>query len=329
MKLLVDDRWFGATGIGRYAKEILQRAPSGNEIERLSKTWAIKNPISPFLLGLEINRRVPDLFWSPGFMPPMNSKVPYIVSVHDLIHLKHGSKLQAIYYNRVIRPLLKKAEYVLTGSEYSRCEIINWADLPQEKVVSNNYAASSEFTCTGEKFSPGYRYLLYVGNKRHHKNLKRLIIAFSKADVADDLKLVFTGDATKELLELADKLKVLDRLVFLGFVEEADLPSIYRGAVAVMLVSLYEGFGIPIVESMACGTPVITSNVSAMPEVAGEAGYLVDPENIDEISYGIEQIVSSDSLRKKLILNGEERSHKFSWDVSAKNIWSIFASVTQ
>ena len=85
MKLLVDDRWFGATGIGRYAKEILQRAPSDVEISYLSKTWVIKNPVSPLLLGLEINRRQPDLFWSPGFMPPMFCRVPYIVSVHDLV----------------------------------------------------------------------------------------------------------------------------------------------------------------------------------------------------------------------------------------------------
>lgn len=329
MKLLVDDRWFGATGIGRYAKEILQRAPSGTEIVHLSKAWAIKNPVSPLLLGREINRQAPDLFWSPGFMPPMFSKVPYVVSVHDLIHLKYGSKLQVIYYNRVIRPLLKKAEYVLTGSEYSRKEIINWAGLSQERVVSNYYAASSEFTCDGERFSPGYSYLLYVGNKRNHKNLKRLIIAFSKAGVPNDLKLVFTGDATKELLELADKLKILDRLVFLGFVEDADLPLIYRGALAVLLVSLYEGFGIPIVESMACGTPVITSNISSMPEVAGSAGYLVDPENIDEISHAIEQIVSISSLRESLIVSGEKRSHEFSWDVSARNIWDVFFSVTQ
>lgn len=327
MKLLVDDRWFGATGIGRYAKEILQRAPPGIEIECLSKTWAIKNPVSPLLLGLEINRKAPDLFWSPGFMPPMNSTVPYIVSVHDLIHLKYGSKLQVIYYNLVIRPLLKNAECVLTGSEYSKHEIVSWAGLPQEKVVSNYYAASSEFAGAGEKFSPEYRYLLYVGNKRHHKNLKRLIAAFSKADIPDEIKLVFTGDAPKQLLELAEKLKVSERLVFLGFVEEADLPSIYRGAIAVALVSLYEGFGIPIVESMACGTPVITSSVSAMPEVAGDAGYLVDPENIDEICHGIEQVINSQSLREELIIKGEKRSQEFSWDVSARNIWNIFVNV--
>ena len=119
--------------------------------------------------------------------------------------------------------------------------------------------------------------MLYVGNKRRHKNLERLLIAFSRADLPDDIKLVFTGDETKELLELADNLKISDRLVFFGFVAEEDLPSIYRGAMAVILVSLYEGFGIPVIEGMACGVPVLASNVSAMPEISGGAAYLVDP----------------------------------------------------
>ena len=329
MKLLVDDRWFGATGIGRYAKEILQRAPSGSVIEHLSKTWAIKNPISPLLLGLEVNRRKPDLFWSPGFMPPMNSKFPYIVTVHDLIHLRYGSRLQVIYYNKVIRPLLKNAASILTVSEFSRRDILDWTDLPSEKVISVYNGLSKGYTCEGAKFNPGYQYLLYVGNKRHHKNLERLFVAFSKAELSDDIKLVLAGDVTNELSQLADKLRISDRLVFLGFVEEENLPSIYRGAVAVMFVSLYEGFGIPLIEGMACGVPVLASNVSALPEISGGAAYLVDPHDVDEISSGIERIVSDMVLREKLINRGNIRSLEFSWDDSASKVWEIFASVSQ
>jgi len=329
MKLLVDDRWFGATGIGRYAKEILQRAPPGNVIQNLSKTWAIKNPISPLLLGLEINRKSPDLFWSPGFMPPMNSEFPYIVTVHDLIHLKYGTKFQTVYFNEVIRPLLKKSRCVLTVSEYSRNEILNWTGLPPEKVVSVYNAVSDGYTCEGTRFNPGFRYLLYVGNKRNHKNLQRLIIAFSEASLPEEIKLVFTGDETKELRILAEKLKVLDRLVFLGFVHEAELPTVYRGAVAVILVSLYEGFGIPVIESMACGTPVLASNVSALPEISGKAAYLVNPESVDDISSGIENIVNDEVLREKLIHSGNKRSREFSWDDSASQIWQLFACASR
>lgn len=329
MRLLVDDRWCGATGIGRFAKEIIQRVPSGNTVEKLSKTWAIKNPITPLLLGLEINRKTPDLFWSPGFIPPMYSKFPYIVTVHDLIHLKYGSKLQVIYYNKVILPLLKKATFVLTVSEYSRHEILDWSGLPAEKVISVYNAVSSGYTYEGKKFRPGYQYLLYVGNKRHHKNLKRLLMAFSEAKLPDDMKLIFTGNATNELSELADKLKISHRLVFLGFIAEKDLPSVYRGAVAVVLVSLYEGFGIPLIEGMACSVPVLASNVSAMPEISGGAAYLVDPLNVDEISYGIEKIVNDMALREDLTNRGDIRSDEFSWDTTATSVWKIFKSVSQ
>lgn len=329
MKLLVDDRWFGATGIGRYANEVLQRTPSGCIVEYLSKKWALNNPVSPLLLGLEINRRKPDLFWTPGFMPPLNCDSPFIVTVHDLIHLRYGSKLQVIYYHRIIRPLLKRADYVFTVSEYSRRDILEWTGLPPEKVVSIYNAASSGYTDIGAKFTPGYQYLLYVGNKRNHKNLKRLLIAFSEANLSYDLKLVLTGSETKELLELAIKLKISEQVVFLGFVKEEDLPSIYRGAVAVMLVSLYEGFGIPLIEGMACGVPVIASNASALPEISGGAAYLVDPYNVDEISCGIEQIVSDMVLREKLINRGRIRSLEFSWDDSVSKVWKIFTSFSE
>ncbi len=329
MKLLVDDRWFGATGIGRFANEILQRAPSESVIECLSKTWAIKNPVSPLLLGLEVNRRKPDLFWTPGFMPPMNCELPFIVTVHDLIHLKYGNRLQVIYFNKVIRPLLKKAAYVFTVSEYSRREILNWTDLPPEKVVTIYNAVSSGYTDIGAKFNPGYQYLLYVGNKRYHKNLRRLLEAFARADLSDDIKMVLTGDATSELLNLADELNISGRLVFLGFVNENDLPSVYREALAVMFVSLYEGFGIPLIEGMACGVPVLASNSSALPEISGGAAYLVDPHDVNEISSGIEKVVGDKVLREKLINLGKIRSLEYSWDRSSSKAWKVFASASQ
>lgn len=262
-------------------------------------------------------------------MPPMFSKYPYVITIHDLIHLKYGNKARVIYYNDVIRPLLKKAIYVLTVSEYSRREILDWADLPSEKVISVYNATSSGYMYEGRKFDPGYQYLLYVGNKRPHKNIMRLLTAFSQAELPDDIKLVFTGDTTKELSELASKLKITNRLVFLGFVPEEDLPSIYRGAMAVMLVSLYEGFGIPIIEAMACGVPVLTSNVSAMPEISGGAAHLVDPMNEGAISAGIEKIVNDTELRETLIKRGILRSHEFSWDDTASKVWKIFASVSK
>ena len=112
-----------------------------------------------------------------------------------------------------------------------------------------------------------------------------------------------------------------------AFVPEVQLPAIYRGALSAVLVSLYEGFGIPVIESMACGTPVVTSNVSALPEISGDAAYLVDPENIDDISSGLKRIVNDSILRNQLIERGGVRARDFSWDVSADKLWQIFSRV--
>lgn len=326
--MLVDDRWFGATGIGRFAKEIIKRAPSDVSVEYLSKEWSIKNPISPLLLGYEINKRAPDLFWTPGFMPPISCKCPYIVTVHDLIHLIYGSQIQVLYYNYVIRPMLKKAAYILTVSEYSRRHILDWSKLPPEKVITVYNAVSHGYKKEGDKYSPGYKYILYAGNKRKHKNLQRLIIAFSRAELPDQMRLVITGESTQDLTKLADKLNILNRLVFIGFVAEENMASLYRGAVAVILVSLCEGFGIPLIEGMACGVPVLASNTSALPEVSGGASYLVDPYNVQEIRAGIEKIVNDKALRKELISRGDLRSQEFSWDTTADKVWNLFSSIS-
>jgi len=329
MKLLVDDRWFGPTGIGRFASEIIQRVPPGNTVDYLSKTWAIKNPLSPLLLGIAVNRKAPDLFWSPGFMPPMNCKIPYIVTMHDLIHIKYGSKHQIFYYNNVIRPLLRKSACVLTVSEYSRGAILDWSQLPHNKVITVYNGISKGYTTVGPKFDPGYNYILYVGNKRQNKNLKRLLNAYANSRLPDDIKLVLTGEATSELSELISYLNISSRTVFLGYVPEKDLPSVYRGATALILVALHEGFGIPIIEAMACGTPVLAANSGALPEISENATLLVDPYNLDEISFGIEKIVNDSSLRKELVSSGLKRARKFSWDTTASRAWKIFISAVQ
>ena len=260
-------------------------------------------------------------------MPPLNSNFPYVVTVHDLIHLRFGSGLQRTYYDRVIRSLLKKSACVLTVSEYSKNEIISWSGLSTGRVVSIYNGVSEGFVCEGGRYNPGFEYLLYVGNKRKHKNLKRLLIAFSQADLSEDIKLVLTGDATKELHRLAQELKITDRVKYVGHVPEEDLPSLYRGALAVILVSLYEGFGIPVIEAMACCSPVLASNCSALPEICADAAYMIDPTCVNDISAGIEQIVNEKMLRKGLIEKGKVRSSKFNWNDSAGQVWQIFSNI--
>lgn len=323
MNVLVDNRWFGDTGIGRYASEIIKRKPVQTELSALNRDWKIKNPASPWLLGSAINTTKADLFWSPGFMPPAGCLIPFVVTVHDLIHLHFGTSLHRLYYNQIIRKLLHNASSVLTVSEYSRNELLEWSGLPQEKVVVTYNAVSSDFCCCGIKYNPGFPYVLYVGNRRIYKNIHRLIEAFGLGCKNTDIKLVFSGSEDPDLLASAKKAGIIDRIAFISKIREEDLPAVYRGALAVAYISLYEGFGLPPLEAMACGTPVLTSNVTSLPEVVGDAALLVDPLNVEEIADGIRRLTEDDLLRQNLRKLGLQRAQSFSWDKSAEITWKV------
>jgi len=323
MNIMVDDRWLGDTGIGRYAREILARKPDGHNVTYLNRSWKIKNPVSPWLLGAAVNRSSADLFWSPGFMPPARCKIPYVVTIHDLIHLHYGSSLHRCYYNQIIRRVLHNAASVLTDSAYSRDEILEWSGLPPDLVCVVPLAVSADFCAGGDAYAPGYPYILYVGNRRVYKNLNRLVKAFGLTCRNSDVKLVLSGVADPELLTLAKQAGIADRIVFLGRIDEELLPALYRGALAVAYVSLYEGFGLPPLEAMACGTPVLTSNITSLPEVVGDAGLMVDPLNVEQIAAGLTRIIEDEALRAELVRKGLERVNLFSWEACAMQTWNL------
>lgn len=323
MNLLVDDRWLGDTGIGRYAREILERKPGSHRVTYLNSNWKIKNPVSPWLLGAAINRGTADLFWCPGFMPPARCRVPYVVTIHDLIHLHYGTALHRIYYNQIIRRLLPEAASILTDSAYSRDEILEWSGLSSDLVNVVPLAVSPVFCAAGEVHDPGYPYILYVGNRRIYKNIHRLIEAFGVGCRNSDVKLALSGAADPELLALAKRVGIADRIVFLGRIDEALLPALYRGALAVAYVSLYEGFGLPPLEAMSCGTPVLSSNVTSLPEVVGDAGLMVDPLNVEQIADGLMRITEDGPLRAELVRKGLERITLFSWEACATKTWDV------
>jgi glycosyltransferase involved in cell wall biosynthesis len=320
LDLLVDDRW-QTGGIKRFFQELVSRLDSRFAVSRLTDKWHLThplNPLSPLWLAREIGKRRPDVFWSPGFMSPVSSAVPFIFTVHDLIHVRAVRGLRAAYFESILRPLCKKAYKLVTVSEFSRNEICEWAGLPSDRVVRIYNAASGNFTPKGRKFFPGYPYLLYVGVRSGHKNLPRLLNAFSKSGLAGQCKLLFSGETDRELQTIAAGLGIGDCLEFAGTISDSELPSYYRGALGLVLVSTHEGFGIPPLEAMACGTPVLCSNTTSFPEVVGDAALLVDPANIEEIAAGMRTIVYEESLRKKLIAKGFQRCPLFSWDESSK-----------
>ena len=324
LKLLIDDRWIGPNGIGRYAREVTDRFSLERvSVTGLGKVWPIKSPLTPIYLSGAITRLRPDIFWSPGFIPPAISRIPFVITIHDLIHLQFGSQAQKLYYNSVIRPLSKKAFRIVTVSEYSRREIINWTGLNEDQVAVALNGVSSQFTVDGPRLNVGRPYLLYVGNRRKHKNLDRMVRAFAASQISQDIVLALSGDPDGQLVTLAKQVGVADRLLFLGKVDDKDLSSVYRGALGLVFVSLYEGFGLPTLEAMSCGTPVLTSNITASVEIAGDAAICVDPYNIDDIAQGIDRLINDVELRKALHTAGIERARTFTWGRTAGIVWDV------
>jgi glycosyltransferase involved in cell wall biosynthesis len=171
--------------------------------------------------------------------------------------------------------------------------------------------------------TPGYPYLLYVGNRKPHKNLTRLLQGFGHSGPRRDLYLVLTGMPDAALNQLITALRLQDRVVYAGHLSEPELAAYYRGAVALVCPSLYEGFGLPPLEAMACGTPVVTSNCTALPEVVEEAAVLVDPYDVEAIAWGIQRVVDDQGLRQDLAHKGLIRAQQFTWEHTAARVWQV------
>jgi glycosyltransferase involved in cell wall biosynthesis len=185
-----------------------------------------------------------------------------------------------------------------------------------------------------ERYQINYPFLLYTGNIRRHKNVPRLVEAFAVVrdqlashPVYKDLRLVIIGDTISEhpaVRQAVIKSRVENVVRFLGFVPFDTLRCFYESAAAFVFPSRYEGFGLPPLEAMACGTPVVTSNVSSLPEVVGDAAVLVNPENVFDIARGIRDVLLDEELRARLIRRGREQAARFSWSWTARQVLEIY-----
>jgi len=327
-----DLRWPKGTGIGVCATEYLARLPVDMSSCALQLRSGIGHPISPFELGarLALHQKKHQVFWNPGFVPPAWSRAPSVVTVHDLTHLHYYSSLHVRYYNTVFRPMYRRCSAVVCVSEYTRSEFLDWSGMDPGQVHVVHNGVSSRFHAHVEPHRPGYPYILYPGNMRSYKNVEMLLRAFTQSSLrALGLKVVLTGTGTPELLATIAALGIAEHVVFLGFVPDERLPGLYRGASFTAFISLYEGFGLPIVESMAVGTPVLTSNVSSMPEIAGDAAVIVQPRDLGEIANAMDRLVSDSALRVDLVAKGLERAATFSWDRAATQAWGIVRSAAR
>jgi len=315
--LAFDYRWAGDNGIGRFAREIQHRL----QCELTLKNGGPARAFSPLEIDAFLHSSGATSFFSPGYVPPLLSKVPFIFSIHDLNHIKSGhnaSLAKSIFYKIIVKPAVERSHRVLTVSEFSKSEIINWTNCRPEKICVVGNGISETFKTYEDPLlniapitSP---YFFCCSNRKSHKNEKRLIDAFYLSGLASDFRLVFTGIPDIALEKHIHRRKLSTSVLFTGALTEQTLASYYKGALATVFPSLYEGFGLPLLESMACGTPVIASNTSSLPEIGGDAALYVDPESPESIAHAMSSLAADQYLRKSLQKKGFSRAQLFSWE---------------
>jgi glycosyltransferase involved in cell wall biosynthesis len=278
------------------------------------------------------------LLWSPNNTGPVITR-RQVCTIHDVIPIDHPewfSKGFSAWYKWLMPMLARSAQHLIAVSEFTRSRLIDRFGLKPEKVSVVLNGIGSEFTPrTAEEIDrvktrlglPPGPYVLYVGSVEPRKNLARLLRAWEQVQTSGtDLHLVITGlKGASQVFSAVHIEKIPERVIFTGYVEDEELPALYSGALVFVYPSLYEGFGLPPAEAMACGTPVITSDRTSLPEVVGTAAVLVDPEDVESIADSIHRVASSESLRAEMRTQGLARAQCFKWDTAATETWEILA----
>lgn len=290
----------------------------------------------------------PDLVHIPLNRVPLLLMRPYVVTIHDMANLlfeedRSGLRMQLRRYR--FRRGLVRARRVIAVSEATKRDVQNLLGVRPERIRRVYNAPDPQFYERGEhspdeharileRYQIQYPFLLYAGNVRRHKNIPRLVEAFAvlrgqlaEHPVYKDLRLVLIGDTISQypaVRRAVMKSRVEPLVRFLGFVPFETLRCFYESAAAFVFPSRYEGFGLPPLEAMACGTPVVTSNVSSLPEVVGDAAMLVNPENVFDIARGIKEALLDETARAELIRRGRDQAARFSWDRTARQVLDIY-----
>lgn len=315
-KVIFDTRWFGEHGIGRFATEVYD--------EDFFQPIKLKgNPVSIFdviklTIYLFFNK---NFFFSPGFNAPFFFLHRTAITIHDLNHIDvdaNTSFLKKLYYNIVLKRACRKAALIFTVSEFSKGRIVDWSGINPDKVKVVYNGVSSAFHQDVQPYLPGFPYIFIVGNRKLHKNEDRALRAFAQANIDKNIHVLFSGKPSDQLVNTAKELQIEDRVKFLGRLSEDELASTYKGALCLLFPSLYEGFGLPVIEAMACGTPVITSNTTSLFEIGQGSTIQIDPNQIKEIINSIEDLIKDSAIREKIINYGYQRAKNYEWETSKK-----------
>jgi len=298
-----------------------------------------------FHVPLVLRREKPDVYHAPHYVLPPAVSCASVVTIHDCIHLMFPqylpSRMAYAYARAVMWAAARRAQLIITVSEASKRDILHFFKVPPEKVVVVHNAIDERFLVpppdielqrVRERYQLQHGFVLYAGNIKPHKNLVRLIEAFSQIRQGpfQELKLLIIGDQISKLPALrraVHQLKLHKHVRFLGYIPDETLAVLYRSAEVFVFPSLYEGFGLPPLEAMASGTPVVTSNTSSMPEVTGGAAVLVDPYDVGSIVDGVRRVLTDASLAAELRRKGPLRAREFSWARSVARTKELYEAV--
>lgn len=352
-KVAIDARMIEMSGIGTYIQHLMGKniydyaIGKEEEIRRYDKKVKII-PFEASIYGLkeqlafpnrEIKKSGIEIIHFPHYDVPITYRGRFVVTVHDLTHIIMpeflGGKIKYYYAKFLLNHAIKKSEHIFTVSENSQKDICTIFQIRKEKISITYNAVDSDFRVK-EKEEIQYLYdrfsieknkkiLLYVGNLKPHKNLSRLLDSFSKIPDKGKYCLILAGKdfSSLELKQTENKLGISDLVNHTGLVSKEELIDLYNLADLFVFPSLYEGFGIPPLEAMACGTPVICSNNSSVSEVVGEAAILFDPLNEEEMKDKIQMVIHNPVLQNELITKGQKRTNCFKWESCVEKTKSV------
>ncbi len=366
MRIAIDARKLHDFGIGTYIRNLLrqlarldaeteyvllcrsadlgiaaQLGPNFRTQAERSRPYSLAEQLS---IPVSLRRARADLFHAPHYVLPPLSRGRAIVTIHDCIHLMFPQYLPSraayLYARTFLWSACRQADRILTVSEASKRDIVHLLGVSEAKITVIPNAIDEGFWVPPPeeevqriraRFQLDRPFLLYVGNVKPHKNLERLIEAFHLVRQRKiDLTLLIIGDEITRytaLRQAVHRYQLHKYVRFLGYVPDQTLAILYRLATAFVFPSLYEGFGLPPLEAMASGTPVVTSNVSSLPEVVGDAAQLVDPYDPASIAEAIERVVCDPTLRAQMVERGHLRAREFSWERSVRRIREIYTEV--
>ena len=352
-------------GISRFAVEVLRRMVQKNPEVQFSflfdrpydPQFLFHSNVTPFVIPpparhpllwhmwfhaavpFKLRQLNPDVFFSPEFYLCPPSTIPQVPVFHDLAYEHYPEDIGkwAARFCRKYSPIYaRKADAILTVSEYSKQDIMYQYGIPGDKITVAYNGVGDSFTPTAsplqqrirEKYSRGNPYFLFVGTVQPRKNLDTLLRAFDsfKSKHSSPVQLLIAGRKGwnyQQIEETYQLMQAREEVIFTGYVEEEELPALFGSALALCYIPYLEGFGIPLLEAMACDTPILCSHVSSLPEVVGEAAIQVDPFSEEQIVEGMVQLYTDEGLRKQLVRAGRERRQLFSWERSYQAVWKV------